>query len=95
MNVKETRKNRRYVPNLSADLESCDANYIRFLQLFPNHHTLDALVFAVSLGEREVDVDIKRDRAVPLHDLCYDFGHGRLGPTVLVGLAATIDLFVP
>ena len=65
MNVKETRKNRRYVPNLSADLESSDANYIRFLQLFPNHHTLDALVFAVSLGEREVDVDIKVTERCP------------------------------
>ena len=58
MNVKDTRKNRRYVPNLSADLESCDANYIRFLQLFPNHQTADALVFAVSLGEREAEVHL-------------------------------------
>jgi len=65
MNVKKTRKNRRYVPNLRADLESCDANYIRFLQLFPNHQALDALVFALSLGEREVEVDMRVTERCP------------------------------
>ncbi len=65
MNVKDTRKNRRYVPNLSADLESCDANYIRFLQLFPNHQTADALVFAVSLGEREAEVHLNVTERCP------------------------------
>ena len=58
MNVKDTRKKRRYVPDLRADLESCDANYIRFLQRFPNHSTADALVFAVKIGAGEVEVQL-------------------------------------
>jgi uncharacterized protein len=65
MNVKETRKNRRYVPNLSADLESCDANYIRFLRLFPNYQTVDGLAFAVSLGGREAEVDLSVTERCP------------------------------
>lgn len=39
--------NRRYVPDLIADMAECDANYIRLLRLFPNISEEDFLEFGI------------------------------------------------
>ncbi|MBL6686776.1 MAG: DUF1249 domain-containing protein [Pseudomonadales bacterium] len=58
-------KKHRYVPDLKQDLASCDANYIRFLRLFPDYQSQDELVFALEMGDETVGVRIEVTERCP------------------------------
>ena len=49
MNKRSKQNRRRYVPDLSQDLASCDANYIRMLKLFPSYVEDDERRFALEV----------------------------------------------
>ncbi len=40
-------QNRRYIPNLVADMAECDSNYIRLLRLFPSLMETDFIEFGI------------------------------------------------
>ena len=58
MKKKLNQSGRRYVPDLSQDLASCDANYIRMLKLFPSYAEDDELRFALEIGGASTQVDL-------------------------------------
>jgi uncharacterized protein YqiB (DUF1249 family) len=58
-------KKPRYVPDLKHDLASCDANYIRFLRLFPSYATEDALSFGLEFGQATVEIRLQVTERCP------------------------------
>ena len=59
MNKRSKQNRRRYVPDLSQDLASCDANYIRMLKLFPSYVEDDERRFALEVGGLPTQVDLE------------------------------------